>query len=268
MKKILYIDDDAGNRELVSSILTAGGYNYLEAVNGLEGIEKAIACRPNLILMDINMPGLDGFETTTRLKGMDEFKDVPIIGLTAMVSEDDRKRASVAGLDGYMTKPIDVGSFVETIEKYIKGKKDSFDRRKEKGLLKDYTRYLVKNLEEKVRELEEVNRDLEERVDERARALERAQKRLVKLEKKKALLELAGSAAHELNQPLTVIMSLAEVLMDNIDKDNENHELAAKIMGECNRAADIVKKIGGISDYRTKQYYKKTKILDLDKSSS
>ncbi len=265
---VLCIDDDENNRALVRRILTAKGYNVVEAENGLEGMDKAIKSSPDLILMDMQMPGLDGFETTTRLKGMDRLKDVPIIALTARGGVDDKERCLVAGCDGYINKPIDVDNFVSTIEKFIGGEKEAIDEVKEKELLRDYSQYLVRSLEDKVRQLERVNEDLESRVEKRTRALKTAQKRLVVLEKKKTLLELAGGVAHELNQPLTVILSLSELLVNSSDMDSESSDLILQIKDECSRAADIVSKIGNIEHYKTKKYYKNIDILDIDKSSA
>lgn len=267
-KKILYIEDDEKNRALVQRILAAKGYEVFEAETGLEGLEKAKACKPDMILMDINMPGLDGYETTTRLKGMEALKDVPIIALTARISAEDKERGLIAGCSGYLTKPIVIDTFAEMVERYLGGETEKVDEDKEKALLKDYSQYLVKRLEDKVQLLQRANEDLEKKVDERTRELKKAQKRLVKMEKIKALQEVMGAAAHELNQPLTVILSLAEVLQNNIDKDDDNYEMLEKIKDECSRAAEIVKKVGSITDYRTKTYYQGTEIIDLDESSS
>lgn len=268
LKRVLYIDDDETNRALVRTILTAKGYDVVEANNGLEGIDKAIKSMPDLILMDMQMPGLDGFETTTRFKGMERLKDVPVIALTGKGGADDRERSLVAGCDGYINKPIDICSFVTTIEKFIGGVKEKVDEVKEKELLRDYSQYLVRSLEDKVRQLEKVNEELESRVEKRTKALKTAQKRLVTLEKKKTLLELAGGVAHELNQPLTVILSLSELLVNNFDMDSESSDLILQIKEQCDRAADIVSKIGNIERYKTKKYYNNIDILDIDKSSA
>lgn len=268
LKQVLYIDDDERNRALVRRILTANGFSVIEATNGLEGIDKAIDLTPDLVLMDLQMPGLDGFETTTRLKSMERLRDVPIIALSATGENDERERCLVAGCDGCISKPIDIDSFVKTVERFIGGEKERVDEVKEKALLRDYSQYLVRSLEDKVRQLEKINEDLERRVEKRTMALIKAQKKLVALEKKKTLLELAGGVAHELNQPLTVILSLSELLENNLESDSENSSLIFKIRQECNRASNIVEKIGNIESYKTKKYYKNIDILDIDKSSA
>lgn len=266
-KCILYIDDDEKNRALVNRLLTVSGYEVIEADNGLEGIDKAMESLPDLILIDINMPGLDGFETTTRLKGIEELKKVSVIALTARDAED-KDQALVAGCDGYISKPINVDSFVETVKKFIEGKKEKIDALKEKDLLRDYSQYLVRSLDNKVRQLETVNEELESRVGERTMALEEAQQRRIALEKKKTLLELAGGIAHELNQPLTVILSLSELLLSSPELEDENSTLVRQIREECNRVAGIVSQIGSINQYEIKKYYENVNIIDLDKSSS
>ncbi len=267
-KKILYIEDDENSKNLVRKVLTAKGYEVIEADSGLDGIEKAMLCDPDLVLIDINMPGFDGFETTTRLRGIDDLSKKPIIALTAKTSEDDRERGLVAGFDGYITKPIDVEEFAERIERFLAGEKERVEEAKEKELLRKYSHYLVRSLEEKVRMLENVNEELEKRVRDRTKDLEKAQKRIVALEKKKTLLELAGAAAHELNQPLTVLLSLSEVVLSDPGIGEENRNLLLRMRDECDRIAGIVRKMGNISSYRTKKYYKCVDIVDLDDASS
>jgi two-component system cell cycle response regulator DivK len=108
MSKVLYIEDDQANRTLVRRVLEAEGYDVLEAADGREGLEVASRKRPDLILVDISMPDMDGYEVTARLRGMDEVGHVPIIALTANVMKGDRERALGAGCSGYIQKPIDI----------------------------------------------------------------------------------------------------------------------------------------------------------------
>jgi two-component system cell cycle response regulator DivK len=106
--RILYIEDNRDNRILVKRVLEAEGYQVLEAANGPAGIELAQKEYPALILVDINMPDMDGYEVTRRLRAIQEFRDVPIIALTAKVMKGDRERTLEAGCSGYIQKPIDV----------------------------------------------------------------------------------------------------------------------------------------------------------------
>ena len=105
---ILYIEDDPSNRLLVRRILEAEGYAITEAVSGLEGLEIATQMKPDLILLDINLPEMDGYDLAKRFREMPGLRQVPILALTANVMKGDRERSLEAGCDGYIQKPIDV----------------------------------------------------------------------------------------------------------------------------------------------------------------
>lgn len=120
MRKVLIADDNEDSRELVKKILKKEGFEIIEAIDGEEAIVKAIAHRPDLILMDISMPKIDGYEATRRLKERLDFKDVPIIALTAHAMRGDQEKALQAGFNGYISKPINVREFVNEIKIYLK----------------------------------------------------------------------------------------------------------------------------------------------------
>ncbi len=105
---ILYIEDNQENWVLVKRVLEAEGYRVLGAVDGPAGIEVARAEQPALILVDINLPGMDGYEVTSRLRAMEGFQTVPIVALTANVMKGDREKTLQAGCSGYVEKPIEV----------------------------------------------------------------------------------------------------------------------------------------------------------------
>lgn len=107
-RTILYIEDDLPSRILVRRVLEAEGYRVVEAESGMEGLTVARTERPLLILVDINMPAMDGLEVTARLRAMPELGPVPIVALTANVMKGDRERTLAAGCSGYIQKPIDV----------------------------------------------------------------------------------------------------------------------------------------------------------------
>jgi two-component system cell cycle response regulator DivK len=117
--KILYIEDDLYNRILIRRVLEAEGYMVLEAEDGPTGIAMAQEQRPSLILMDINMPDMDGYEVTTRLRALDELEDVPIIALTANVMKGDREKSLASGCSGYIQKPINVDDLPEQIAAFL-----------------------------------------------------------------------------------------------------------------------------------------------------
>ena len=120
-KKILVVEDNQDNRELVVKVLKINGYHVIEAIDGQEAIEKTRAENPNLILMDLFIPKIDGYEVTRRLKRDKDLKGIPIIALTAHAMKGDMEVALAAGCDGYIPKPIDVRELPKQIERFLKG---------------------------------------------------------------------------------------------------------------------------------------------------
>jgi len=116
---ILYIEDNAENRTLVRRVLQAEGYSVLEADSAIEALDIVQRQRPDLILMDINLPEIDGYSLTSQLKSMPSMFRVPIIALTANVMKGDRERTLEAGCDGYIQKPIDVDMFPHQIDRFL-----------------------------------------------------------------------------------------------------------------------------------------------------
>lgn len=118
-KRILYVEDNFQNKRLVRKILNAQGYEVLEAEDGHTGVEIAVSEKPDLILMDINIPGLDGLEATKKIKAVEETAAIPIIALTANAMRGDRERFLAAGCDGYLPKPISTVDLLEVIRSYV-----------------------------------------------------------------------------------------------------------------------------------------------------
>jgi len=119
---ILYIEDNPENRLLVRRILEAEGYTVIEAEDASAGLELAERSSPDLILLDINLPEMDGYEFTARLRGTPGLSDIPIVALTANVMKGDRERTLAAGCDGYIQKPIDVDELPRQIERYVRAR--------------------------------------------------------------------------------------------------------------------------------------------------
>ena len=117
---ILYVEDNLDNRTLVRRILTAEGYTLIEAANATQAMEILNTTRPDLILMDINMPDMDGYSLTAKIKDTPRFESTPIIALTANVMRGDRERSLEAGCDGYIQKPIDIDKLSEQIEHFLR----------------------------------------------------------------------------------------------------------------------------------------------------
>ena len=118
-KTVLLVEDNEDNRIVYSTILRHFGYNVTEALNGEEGIAKARAEKPDLILMDISIPIIDGWEATRILKGDAATSQIPIIALTAHALATDRAKAQEVGCDGYLAKPCEPRRVVAEVEKFI-----------------------------------------------------------------------------------------------------------------------------------------------------
>lgn len=118
-KKILVIEDNEVNLYLICTIIQKLGYQVIEARDGLTGVEFAIAEKPDLILMDIQLPELDGYEATKRIRAIEETKDIPIIAITSYAMVGDKEKILAAGCTAYIEKPFRPKSFIEEIKKYI-----------------------------------------------------------------------------------------------------------------------------------------------------
>jgi len=118
-KKILIIDDNENNRLLMSDILQYRGYEISEVEDGEKGIKKAAELKPDLILLDMQMPGIDGFAAAKILKGDPLTKDIKIIVVTSLAMKGDREKILALGVDDYIAKPIDTRQFPVLVEKHI-----------------------------------------------------------------------------------------------------------------------------------------------------
>ncbi|MCU0534805.1 MAG: response regulator [Hydrococcus sp. Prado102] len=116
MKKILLVEDNEMNRDMLSRRLSRKGYQVLIAVDGSQGVAMTISEKPDLVLMDMSLPVIDGWEATRQLKANPETKAIPAIALTAHAMSGDREKALEAGCDEYETKPIELPRLLEKIE--------------------------------------------------------------------------------------------------------------------------------------------------------
>lgn len=119
--KILVVEDDTENMELFRDLLRSQGYTVLEARNGLDAIDMVWRERPNLVIMDIQLPFMDGLEATRRIKENPSTKDITIVAVTAYAMKGDMERFIKAGLDGYIAKPINIKEFKTVIARFLKG---------------------------------------------------------------------------------------------------------------------------------------------------
>ena len=119
-KNVLIIDDNDKNRKLVKVILESEGYSTVEAENGKLGVDKAVEIKPDLIIMDVQMPVMDGVTASKELRSNEATKDIPIIMLTSYAMMGDRERLTAEGsVDDYITKPISLDPFLEAVRKYL-----------------------------------------------------------------------------------------------------------------------------------------------------
>ncbi|MBN1286392.1 MAG: hybrid sensor histidine kinase/response regulator [Anaerolineae bacterium] len=209
---ILYIEDDPSSQRLVQRTLQFADYRVLVASRGIEGIDLARGERPDLILMDINLPDLSGREVTTRLRALPGFDEVPIVALTAQSHTGEREKALVAGANGYLTKPIDIDKLPAQVAGFLSGQFETLTPEVAQEFGAVYHQELVARLESKIRELEQVNSDL--------RRLDRAKEKFIQL------------TAHELRTPLTVIQGYEQLLRDSgaVDRIAETYPDVASIM--------------------------------------
>jgi CheY-like chemotaxis protein len=119
MAKILLVEDNEMNRDMLSRRLIRRGYEVAVAVDGAQGVAMARSEKPDLVLMDLSLPGIDGWEATRRIKGGADTKHLPVIGLTAHAMAGDREKALEAGCDDYDTKPIELDRLIGKIESLL-----------------------------------------------------------------------------------------------------------------------------------------------------
>lgn len=119
MKKLLLVEDNEMNRDMLSRRLERRGFQVLVAIDGEQGIAQAVAHAPDLIIMDMSLPVLDGWESTRRLKAQERTRGIPVLALTAHAMSGERERALAAGCDDYDTKPVDFARLLGKIESLL-----------------------------------------------------------------------------------------------------------------------------------------------------
>jgi CheY-like chemotaxis protein len=119
LTRILIADDNAASRELLKEVLELSGYEVIEAEDGEEAVRGVRESKPHLVLVDIQMPVMDGYGVLRELRADPRFSDVPVVALTAFAMQGDRERAETAGFNGYITKPIEIATLRQEIRKFL-----------------------------------------------------------------------------------------------------------------------------------------------------
>jgi signal transduction histidine kinase len=215
VSRVLHIEDDPRNRLLVRKLLVAEGHEVIDATDGLEGVRAALTQRPDLVLVDLNIPGLDGYEVTLRLRGEASLGTVPIVAITA---EGDRDTSFAVGCDGFIEKPIDGRSFGSLVRQFLSGHREPYtssaDATGER--LRTQSHRIVAHLEQKVAELSSAN--------DRLREVERLR------------TEFYRNISHELATPLTPIVGYLRMLLDEeLGSLNKPQTKAMRAMDDCVR---------------------------------
>lgn len=191
MARVLHVEDDPHSRRLVSKLLAVAGHEVIDAEGGLRGLELAREIEPDLVLLDVNVPDLDGYEVTLRLRGIPSLQGIPIVIITA---EGDRSTSLAVGADGYIEKPIDAVTFASSIARFLEGHREAGDGSDATLRLRSQGQRTVERLEAKVRELEEANRRLED---------------MARLRR-----EFIQNVSHELATPMTPVVGYLKLLLN------------------------------------------------------
>jgi two-component system, cell cycle response regulator DivK len=117
-EQILVVEDNEKNMKLFCDVLQATGYTTLEATTGEDAVELALAQEPALVLMDVQLPGIDGVEALARLRQDERTRSIPVLALTAQAMSGDRERFLQAGFDGYLSKPVDIAELIEAVQEH------------------------------------------------------------------------------------------------------------------------------------------------------
>ena len=121
-ERVLIVEDNEKNTKLFRDVLSAKGYRTLEATSGEQAIELAVEHAPDLVLMDVRLPGIDGVEALRQLRSNERTSSIPVLAVTAQAMRGDRERFLAAGFDGYMPKPIDITELVDTVSEHCTGR--------------------------------------------------------------------------------------------------------------------------------------------------
>ncbi len=228
-RKLLYIEDDADSREMIADVLHLHGFKFLGASRGLEGIRIATQELPDLILLDINLPEMDGYEVTTLLRSVKSLENTPIIAISVETDEGSRERILTAGCQGFISKPINIPEFLDRIDEYLGGRTESVTPEVEKKFLTEYNLRLGEKLQNKIEELEKVNLSLISMNEE----LNISQSQLTDYNNRLLAMNNIANSLRLQNSPAEVLQVLPQKLTEGFNVDRclifEYHEDNGKL---------------------------------------
>ena len=243
---ILYIENNEFNQRLIKKILEPAGFPISEARDGIQGIKKAIDLKPDLVLMDLDLPYLDGTGVAAKIKSVAGLENVPIVALTARTGRDTRQRALVSGCDGCIEKPINAETFPDQIRTYLEGKREEYDPANKTQILKDINVNLIDLLRSKVEELEKANLELVKSKEELESAYVQSQQSNVELQKLNRLKEnIVAITSHELRTPLSIANGYIDLLLEGMFGDvNEDQyrvlQISRQSLGDMGSLIDKI----------------------------
>ncbi len=235
-EKILIIDDNAVNREVIRTRLTLNHYQVIEAADGVEGLEKIEKENPDLVLLDLMMPRMSGFEFCKKLRDKHSAEELPVIMLTAKTEMGDKVYGLGLGANDYIAKPFNKEELIARIAVLLK-------------------------IRQITRQLKRWNEELEVKVKERTQELVETQEQLIQAEKLATLGTLAGGVAHEINNPLTAVLTNAQLL--KMTANSDDMESIEMIEEGAKRCQLIVQKL--LKYYRKSPAEASLEPLDLSK---
>ena len=288
--EILIVEDSRTQAEHLRGFLEQENFHVEVATDGQEALSRLRERRPTLVISDVMMPNMDGYELCRRIRDDDDLREIPVILLTSLSDPEDIIKGLECGADNFLTKPYNERALLTRINYILAnlnpqgyadldaGMEISIGDRKHLvtagrtqilGLLFSSFEQLVqknRELDESSRtavvlyaELAEKNKELERQIEQ----IRRMQRKLLEAERKRVLVETAGAAAHEIGQPLSVIMGLSQMLLRELSSDFEQREEMETILEQSQRVAEILQRMRRTREHVTREYVGDANVADF-----
>jgi signal transduction histidine kinase len=232
---ILIVDDNPNNLAVLSSALSSAGYTVAVETDGEGAIDLVQYNPPDLILLDVMMPGIDGFETCRRLKAQPNSQNIPVIFMTALADADNKVKGLVSGAVDYITKPFQQEEVLARVRLHLQLNRLTKSLEEKNAILTNFNKELETQVAKRTAELAAANsklaeysQGLETKVAERTKELEVAQQQIIAKEKLASLGALTAGIAHEIRNPLNFVNNYAESSVEIIDELLTETEVQAK----------------------------------------